>query len=134
MKRMTFASMTALRAALMNLAEKPPGRALIYGCKGWYQDVCYNSMESAKESLAKAKDALNEDFYDVAEINSVTLLGIRESNYSGERFAPIKQEKKWFIISRSDNSLMRINNTSPGTHLLWSLLVLIILILINKCS
>lgn len=24
--------MAALRAALMNLAEKPPGRALIYGC------------------------------------------------------------------------------------------------------
>ena len=61
---------------------------------GWYQDACYNSMKSAKESLAKAKDALNENFYDVAEINSVTLLGVRESNYGGERFAPIKQEKK----------------------------------------
>lgn len=62
--------------------------------EGWYQDTCYNSMKSAKESLAKAKDALNEDFYDVAEINSVTLLGVRESNYDGERFAPIKQEEK----------------------------------------
>lgn len=62
--------------------------------KGWYQDSCYNSMKSAKESLAKAKDALNEDFYDVAEINSVTLLGVRESNYGGERFAPVKQEEK----------------------------------------
>ena len=40
MKRMTFASMAALRAALMNLAEKPPGRALIYGCKGAQHTFC----------------------------------------------------------------------------------------------
>lgn len=40
MKRMTFASMTALRAALMNLAEKPPGSALIYGCKGTQRTFC----------------------------------------------------------------------------------------------
>lgn len=40
MKRMTFASMAALRAALMNLAEKPPGRALIYGCKGAQHSFC----------------------------------------------------------------------------------------------
>lgn len=62
--------------------------------QGWYQDSCYNSMKSAKESLAKAKDALNEDFYDVAEINSVTLLGVRESEYGGENFSPLKQEEK----------------------------------------
>lgn len=62
--------------------------------QGWYKDAFYNSMASAKESLAKVKDALNEDFYDVTEVNSVTLLGVRESNYSGERFAPIKQEEK----------------------------------------
>lgn len=76
----------------------------------------------------------NEDFYDVAEINSVTLLGVRESNYGGERFAPIKQEEKVVYHIESDNSLMRINNTSPVAHLLWSLLVLIILVLINKCT
>ena len=62
--------------------------------QGWYMDAYYNSMFSAKESLAKAKDALNEDFYDVEEFNSVTLLGVRESNYGGERFAPLKQEEK----------------------------------------
>lgn len=62
--------------------------------QGWYKDAYYNSMYSAKESLAKAKDALNEDLYDVTEINSVTILGVRESNYSGERFAPIKQVEK----------------------------------------
>lgn len=62
--------------------------------QGWYRDACYNSMMSAKVSLAKVKDALNEDFYDVTEINSVTLLGVRESNYGGERFAPIKKEEK----------------------------------------
>ena len=62
--------------------------------QGWYKDSCYNSMMSAKESLAKVKDALNENFYDVDEINSVTLLGVRDSNYDGERFAPIKQEEK----------------------------------------
>ena len=62
--------------------------------QGWYKDAYYNSMMSAKESLAKAKDALNEDFYNVTEINSVTLLGVRESYYDGERFAPIKQEEK----------------------------------------
>lgn len=64
--------------------------------QGWYQNACYNSMKSAKESLAKAKDALNEDFYDVYEINSVTLLGVRQSNYGGERFAPVKQEEQVF--------------------------------------
>ena len=62
--------------------------------QGWYKDSYYNNMECAKESLAKAKDALNEDFYDVAEINSVTLLGVRESEYGEEKFAPIKQEEK----------------------------------------
>lgn len=62
--------------------------------QGWYKDAYYNSMYSAKESLAKAKDALNEDFYNVEEINSVTLLGIRESYYDGERFGPIKQVEK----------------------------------------
>lgn len=62
--------------------------------QGWYKDSYYNSMYSAKESLAKAKDALNESLYDVTEINSVTLLGIRENNYSGGRFAPVKQVKK----------------------------------------
>lgn len=62
--------------------------------QGWYTDAYYDSMKSAKESLAKAKDALNEDLYDVAEINSVTLLGVREREYGGERFAPIKQEEK----------------------------------------
>lgn len=62
--------------------------------QGWYQDSYYNNMECAKESLSKAKDALNEDFYDVAEINSVTLIGVRESNYRGAHFAPIKQMEK----------------------------------------
>lgn len=62
--------------------------------QGWYKDTCYNNMMCAKESLAKAKDALNEDFYDIDEINSVTLIGVRESNYGGERFAPIKKEEK----------------------------------------
>lgn len=61
--------------------------------QGWYKDAFYNSMASAKESLAKIKDALSY-LYDVTEVNSVTLLGVRESNYSGERFAPIKQEEK----------------------------------------
>ena len=62
--------------------------------QGWYTDAYYNSMKSAKDSLFKAKDALNEDFYNVAQINSVTLLGVRESEYGGEKFAPIKQEEK----------------------------------------
>lgn len=61
---------------------------------GWYKDTYYDSMKSAKDGLSKAKDALNEDFYDVAQINSVTLLAVRESEYGGERFAPLKQEEK----------------------------------------
>lgn len=69
-------------------------RKLIDVSQGWYQDSCYNNMKCAKESLAKAKDALNEDFYDIAEINSVTLLGVRESEYDRENFAPVKQEEK----------------------------------------
>lgn len=62
--------------------------------QGWYQDAFYNSMKSAKNSLAKAKDSLNEDFYAVTEINSVTINGIRESDYGGERFAPTKLEER----------------------------------------
>lgn len=62
--------------------------------QGWYTDACYDSMKLAKKSLAKAKDTLNEDFFDVAQINSVTLLGVRESEYGGENFAPLKQEEK----------------------------------------
>ena len=61
---------------------------------GWYKDTYYDSMKSAKNSLSKAKDSLNEDFYDVAQINSVTLLAVRESEYGGERFAPLKREEK----------------------------------------
>lgn len=62
--------------------------------QGWYKDAYYNSMYSAKESLAKIKDALKV-LYDVTEVNSVTLLGVRDrSNYSGERFAPMKREEK----------------------------------------
>ena len=61
--------------------------------QGWYQDACYDSMKSAKNSLAKAKDSLNEDFYDVTEVNSVTIKGVRESDYGGERFAPAKQKE-----------------------------------------
>ena len=61
--------------------------------QGWYMDAHYNSMKSAKNSLAMAKDALNEDFYKVAEINSVTIKGVRQSDYGGERFAPTKFEE-----------------------------------------
>ena len=40
MKRMSFASMTALKAALMRLAEIAPGSAIIYGRKGSTQAFC----------------------------------------------------------------------------------------------
>ena len=69
-------------------------RKKISTSQGWYNDAYYNSMKSAKDSLAKAKEALNEDFYGVAEINSVTIMGRRISDYGGERFAPIIQEEK----------------------------------------
>lgn len=62
--------------------------------QGWYQDATYDSMKSAKNSLAKVKDSLNEDFYAVTEVNSVTIKGIRESDYGGERFAPTKLEER----------------------------------------
>lgn len=62
--------------------------------QGWYQDAYYNSMKSAKNSLAMAKDTLNEDFYAVTEVNSVTIKGVRDSNYGGERFAPTKLEER----------------------------------------
>lgn len=62
--------------------------------EGWYQDACYDGMKSAKNSLAKVKDSLNEGFYDVTEINSVTIKGVRYSDYGGERFAPTKQEER----------------------------------------
>ena len=69
-------------------------RKKISTSQGWYNDAYYNSMKSAKDSLAKAKEALNEDFYGVAEINSVTIMGRRVSDYGGERFAHIIQEEK----------------------------------------
>ena len=62
--------------------------------QGWYRNNYYNSMMSSKESLSNAIDALKEDFYDVTEINSVTILGVRKNDYAGERFAPLKQEEK----------------------------------------
>lgn len=61
--------------------------------QGWYQDASYNSMKYAKDSLAKVKDSLNEDLYAVIEVNSVTIKGVRESDYGGERFAPVKFEE-----------------------------------------
>lgn len=62
--------------------------------QGWYKDAHYDSMKSAKNSLATAKDSLNDGFYDVTEINSVTIKGVRESDYGGERFAPVKLEER----------------------------------------
>lgn len=62
--------------------------------QGWYKGAFYNSMASAKQSLAEIKDALSYLYDFVTEVNSVTILGIRESNYCGERFAPLKQEEK----------------------------------------
>lgn len=62
--------------------------------QGWYKDASYDSMKSAKNSLAKVKDSLNEDLYAVTEINSVTIKGVRESDYGGERFAPTKLEER----------------------------------------
>lgn len=62
--------------------------------QGWYNNAYYNSMKSAKKSLAMAKDSLNEDFYEVTEVNSVTIKGVRESDYGGERFAPVKLEER----------------------------------------
>lgn len=62
--------------------------------QGWYNDAYYNSMKSAKNSLAMAKDSLNEDFYEVTEVNSVTIKGVRESDYGGERFAPVRLEER----------------------------------------
>ena len=62
--------------------------------QGWYKDAQYDSMKSAKNSLATAKDSLNDGFYDVTEINSVTIKGVRESDYGGERFAPVKLEER----------------------------------------
>ena len=61
---------------------------------GWYKDTYYDSMKSAKDGLSKVKNSLNKDLYDVEQINSVTLLGVRESEYGGERFAPLKREEK----------------------------------------
>ena len=62
--------------------------------QGWYMGASYNSMKSAKNSLAKVKDSLNEDFYAVTEVNSVTIKGVRESDYGGDRFAPTKLEER----------------------------------------
>lgn len=62
--------------------------------QGWFQNAYYNSMKSAKKGLSIAKDFLNEDFYAVTEVNSVTVKGVRQSGYDGERFAPAKLEER----------------------------------------
>ena len=41
--------------------------------QGWYKDAYYNSMKSAKNSLAMAKDSLNEDFYAVPRLIALLL-------------------------------------------------------------
>lgn len=61
--------------------------------EGWHKDTQYNSMKDAKISLAMVKDILNEDWYDVTEVNTVTLKGVRKCNYHGEPFAPVKHEE-----------------------------------------
>lgn len=61
--------------------------------EGWHRDKEYESMKAAKESLANVKEMLNEDWYDVTKVNTVTLKGIRVNRYGGEPNAPVLREE-----------------------------------------
>lgn len=62
--------------------------------EGWHADKEYESMRAAKESLATAKDMLEEDCYDVTTVNTVTIKGVRVNTYNGEPCAPTKHEER----------------------------------------
>lgn len=61
--------------------------------EGWRADKEYESMKAAKESLATAKEMLEEDCYDVVAVNTVTLKGVRYSTYNGEPNTPTLHEE-----------------------------------------
>lgn len=61
--------------------------------EGWHKDEGYESMKAAKESLADVEEMLNEDWYDVTKVNTVTLKGVRVNRYGGEPFAPVMREE-----------------------------------------
>lgn len=49
----------------------------------WYHNAQYVGMKAAKKDLHLIKLMLEEDLFDVAEVNSVTLKGEKECDYSG---------------------------------------------------
>lgn len=61
--------------------------------EGWHRDREYDSMKDAKKCLAMVKEMLNEDWYDVTAVNTVTLKGVRVNRYGGEPFAPVMREE-----------------------------------------
>lgn len=61
---------------------------------GWYRDLCYSSMKYAKEILDNAKDLLQDDCYDIVNVNSVTFKGVRYTHYDIKGIAPVKLEER----------------------------------------
>ena len=59
---------------------------------GWYRYACYDTMKSAKIALDNAKDSLNDDWYDIVKVNSVTFKGVRYTHY--DSIAPVKLEER----------------------------------------
>lgn len=61
---------------------------------GWYRDACYNSLKSAKDSFNNAKDSLEDDWYEIVKVNSVTFRGVRYTHYDIKGIAPVKLEER----------------------------------------
>lgn len=49
----------------------------------WHHNAQYVGLKAAKKDLHLIKLMLDEDLFDVTEVNSVTLKGAKECDYSG---------------------------------------------------
>ena len=56
--------------------------------QGWRRGMVYERLGSAKIGLGILKAELNEDFFAVTQVNSVTLRASRKGYYYGESSAP----------------------------------------------
>lgn len=66
----------------------------------WHHNAQYVGLKAAKKDLHLIKLMLDEDLFDVTEVNSVTLKGAKECDYSGllirfEEHVTYHIEERW---------------------------------------
>lgn len=61
--------------------------------KGWQLNEYYTSLKAAKFSLSLVKDMLKDCFYDVHEVNGLTVRGFREWVITGTGYPKIKAQE-----------------------------------------